>query len=97
MTKPPAIPGQLRMDKVRVIKRSLLCYNVSWVSLLPLLGIIPALVTLILYRRLTNEVGEEWNPARKYALWGSVLAQLGLLLSLSFWALLFASVLKLLV
>jgi hypothetical protein len=70
------------MDKVRVIERSLRCYRLSWLSLIPLLGIVPALISFALFRKAGNEAGEQWNPARPFALIGLLIALIGLLISL---------------
>lgn len=70
------------MDKIRVIKRSLRCFAFGWLSLFPILGIAPAMLAMILYKQVQDEVGKEWNPARKEVLLGWALAWCGLFLSL---------------
>jgi len=70
------------MDKVRIIERSLRCYRVSWFSLIPLFGIVPALMSFALFRKVGNETGEQWNPARPFAITGLVIALIGLFGSL---------------
>ena len=82
------------MDKVRIIKRSLLCYNLSFFSLLPWLGVIPGAWAILLFWQVTDEAGEQWNPARKYALRGFFVACAGLLLSSLVWLFSFALMLK---
>ncbi len=67
------------MDKVRVIKRSLYCYRLSWFALIPFLGVVPAIICLTLFRRIGNEAGEDWNPGRTFAVMGSRIAITGLL------------------
>jgi hypothetical protein len=69
------------MDKVRVIKRSLRCYNAAWFALVPVLGILPAVVAIAQYHKVRIEVGEAWNPAASYLRWGCVIAWCGLALS----------------
>jgi len=70
------------MDKVRVIKHSLYCYRLSWFALIPLLGVVPAIICLTWFRRVGNEAGEHWNPGRTFALMGRLIATAGLLGSL---------------
>jgi hypothetical protein len=70
------------MDKIRVIKRSLRCFNIGWFALFPFIGIVPALMAIMLSRKLKTEVGREWNPARKYVLWGYFMGWIGLGLTL---------------
>jgi len=66
------------MDKVRLIKRSVRCLLFGWLSLIPLLGLVPAFIALHLHRSVRREAGGEWNPAASYARWGYVLALLGI-------------------
>lgn len=70
------------MNKARVIERSLNAFTLGWFSLIPLIGIIPALLAIYWYRKSSDEAGMEWNPARTHALWGCVLALAGLAVSL---------------
>jgi len=70
------------MNKVRVIEWSLRCYRLSWLALVPLLGFVPALIALGLFRKIGKEAGEQWNPARLYALAGLFIAIIGLFLSM---------------
>ena len=69
------------MDKVYVIKGSLRCYALGWFALIPLLGIGPAAVAILIYKRVQRETGEEWNPARRQLYCGWILSWLGLLFS----------------
>ncbi len=70
------------MDRVRVIERSLSCYTMGWLSLVPLLGIFAAIRGIILYQRVRMEAGREWNPAGRYLMCGFVLTWLGNLFSI---------------
>ena len=70
------------MNKARVIERSLNVFTLGWFSLIPLLGVVPALLAIYWYRKSSDEAGMEWNPAGRYALCGCVLALAGLALSL---------------
>jgi hypothetical protein len=83
------------MDRVRVIERSLRCYTMGWLSLVPLLGIIAAIRGIILYQRVRMEAGREWNPAGRYLMCGFVLAWVGSLLSILTAGLLFVLLIKL--
>jgi len=69
------------MDRVRVINLSLRCFTLGWLSLIPFLGVLPALLGLSCYARARNEAGGEWNPAKAYLIWGCVLAWCGLAIS----------------
>ena len=69
------------MDRVRIINQSLRCFTLGWLSLIPLLGVPPALIGLSCYARSRDEAGDEWNPAKPYLIWGCVLAWCGLALS----------------
>jgi hypothetical protein len=71
------------MDRVFVIKGSLRCFTFGALSLLPVLGLVPAVLGIILYKRVQLEAGKEWNPARAYLLWGCFLCGLGVSLSTS--------------
>jgi hypothetical protein len=70
------------MDKVRVIERSLRCFVAGCLAMIPLLGIIPAVVAICLHHAVRNEVGHSWNPARAYLVWGCVFAWVGLSITL---------------
>lgn len=70
------------MDRARVIERSLQCFVIAWFSLVPLLGVAPAVMALRLHRRVRGETGANWNPAARYAGAGFALAWLGLALSM---------------
>jgi len=53
----------------------------GWLGLVPLLGIPVAAGAIIIGKRVEIEVGEQWNPAGRYLLWGCLLAWAGLALS----------------
>ncbi len=69
------------MNKVRVIERSVRCQALGWAGVLPVLGVIPAVIAIVLYPQATAEAGADWNPAESYARRGLVLAWTGLGLS----------------
>jgi hypothetical protein len=66
------------MDKVRVIERSLRCFVMGCLGMIPLLGIIPAVVAIGLYHNVRQEAELFWNPARGYLLCGYALAWAGI-------------------
>jgi hypothetical protein len=70
------------MDCLRLIERSLWCYRAGWLSLVPILGVIPAVVAIHLYCRVRVEVGKGWNPGGGYLLAGLLLSLLGICESL---------------
>ena len=45
--------------------------------MIPVLGIVPALIAVHLFHQVRNEVGAGWNPARAYAVGGCVLGCCG--------------------
>jgi hypothetical protein len=69
------------MDKVEVIQRSLRCFTLGLIGLLPGLGIPFAVVALALYLQVRREIGSHWNPAQKYLTWGLATALCGLFLT----------------
>ena len=69
------------MDQVRVIERSLRCFTAGWLGLIPLLGLVPATVAVMLFHQVRAEAGGHWNPAHAHLKWGYVLGWIGLLLS----------------
>lgn len=69
-------------DRIRLIERSLRCFVFGLLSLIPLLGLGPAILAIHLHFKVWSESGAEWNPGRRYAIAGFCLAWIGLLLSL---------------
>ena len=70
------------MDRVRIIERTLRCYHAGWWSLIPILGLAPAIMSFILYWQVRAETEDEWNPAAAYLRWGFFLSALGSAVSL---------------
>ena len=68
--------------RIRLIERSLRCFVFGWLSLLPLIGLGPALLAIWLYPKVWSESKEEWNPARRYLAAGFCLGWLGVLISI---------------
>ena len=69
------------MDQVSVIERSLRCFTAGLLGLIPLLGLVPATVAVILFHQVRAELEGQWNPAHAHLKWGCVLGWIGLLLS----------------
>ena len=69
------------MDQVRVIERSLRCCVAGCLGLIPVLGLLPALVAIVLHHQVQAEVKGGWNPARSHLAWGVSLAWCGVLLT----------------
>ena len=79
MTPPPFSPPS--MDRIEVIQRSLRCFTLGLIGILPLLGVPFALLALDNFRQVKRGLGTQWNPARTYLRWGLATAISGLLLS----------------
>jgi hypothetical protein len=62
------------MDRIEAIERSLRCFTLGLLGLIPLLGIPTALVARGEFRRVQRHYGRCWNPARKYLLCGAAFA-----------------------
>ena len=67
------------MNKVRLIKGSLFCYVLGWVSLIPIFGLIAGFIAIVEAKSL-REV-KEWNPARNYLIAAVWLSLLGIFIS----------------
>ena len=70
------------MNKVRVIEGSLRCFVAGCLSMIPLLGIFPAVVAIYSFHTVRREAGQSWNPARGYLQCGCFLAWCGLSMTL---------------
>ena len=69
------------MNKVRLIERSIRCQALGWSGVVPVLGVIPAVIAIVLYHRAAKEAGGYWNPAGPCARQGWMLSWIGLGLS----------------
>ena len=54
------------MNKVQVIERSLHCFFWGLLSLIPVLGLFAAVITLIRFFQISAGFREGWNPANRY-------------------------------
>jgi hypothetical protein len=69
------------VSRIDVINKSLRCFVLGLIGLVPVLGIPAGVLAITTFRRVTLHNGEGWNPARPYLIWGFCLGAGGLLLS----------------
>ena len=81
------------MDRIAAIRESLYAFACGLVGLLPVIGIVPAILALASWLRVRAKYGTEWNPASSYLNWGMRAALLGLLGSLLLFVSLIAALL----
>ena len=79
------------LTKVEMIERSLSCFRLGLVGLIPLIGVPFAVRSLQHAHRVKHGQGAVWNPAQRYLFWGALCARMGL------WPILILSVLWVLV
>ena len=70
------------MPKSEMIRRSMRCFALGWWSLVPLLGLIPAMLAFTDFRAVVLGMGRRWNAGRTRLLLGAWLAGLGILITL---------------
>ena len=68
-------------DKVRIIERSLRCFALGLVGILPGIGLPFAVVALGDCLFVLRHKRDEWNPAERYLQIGSLAATLGVMLT----------------
>ena len=66
------------LTKVEMIERSMRCFQLGLLGLLPVIGIPMAVRALRLHYRVKHSQTGEWNPAQRYLRWGGICARLGL-------------------
>lgn len=66
------------LTKVEMIERSLSCFHLGLLGLLPVIGLPMAFVSLIHYHRVKSSQTGDWNPAHRYLRWGGICARLGI-------------------
>ncbi|HEY1169924.1 MAG TPA: hypothetical protein VGH19_01025 [Verrucomicrobiae bacterium] len=76
------MPGNPASDKIHLIEGSLACYARGWLSLIPLLGFLPAFLVLMEYKELKAMSRQQWNAAYNYLRTGFVLSLIGVFLNL---------------
>jgi hypothetical protein len=64
----------IRTDRSRLIQRSSRCFYFGMVGLIPLVGIVPAVLAIRLHHRVAHDTGEIWKPDLIFAAWGIALA-----------------------
>lgn len=69
------------MDRISVIRKSVRVFGMGWLSLIPVLGLVPALYVSVCVQQIRKVHGNEWNPAGQYLRAGTVLARMGFLIS----------------
>jgi hypothetical protein len=69
------------MDRIAAIRASLRGFVCGLFGLLPVLGLVPAIISLRCWWRVQIYY-QDWNPARRYLNWGALLSALGLLITL---------------
>jgi hypothetical protein len=69
------------MPKSEMIRRSMRCHTLGWCSLIPIAGVIPAMLAFVDFRAVVVRKGRNWNAARTRLLLGAWLAGLGLAFS----------------
>jgi hypothetical protein len=67
------------LTKIEMIERSIRCFDLGLLGLLPVIGIPMAVMSLVQYRRVKLGRGAMWNPAQRYLFWGGQCALVGLL------------------
>ena len=70
------------MDRVEIIERTLRCYHAGWWSLVPILGLVPAIIAFYTFGSIRAATKHEWNPAAAQLRIGFILAIIGSALSL---------------
>ena len=80
------------MDRIELIKKSIRCFVLGLLSLLPILGLPMSVRALVIGHSVTRRQGWEWNPAQRYLLWGRALAWLGGFISLVLFALILSAI-----
>jgi hypothetical protein len=70
--------SQPPLTKIEMIERSMRCYVLGLLGLLPIIGVPMAVMSLNHYQRVKQGQGAMWNPAQRYLFWGCLCARLGL-------------------
>ena len=66
------------MPRIIVMELSLKAFGYGLLSLLPVIGLLPAVCALSAWVRIRLRYRDEWNPAADYLSWGASLAVVGL-------------------
>lgn len=65
------------MERIAIIRQSMFAFLCGVVGVLPVIGFLPAMVSLICWRRVLNRSRGQWNPAAGYLHAGALLALCG--------------------
>ena len=68
-------------DKISIIQRSLRCCRYGYLSLIPLIGIVMAILAFQDFGFVRRTCGLAWNPAKARVKLGITLAVIGLIIS----------------
>ncbi|HZM01975.1 MAG TPA: hypothetical protein VFC44_03040 [Candidatus Saccharimonadales bacterium] len=66
-----------QIGKVEMIERSMRCFFLGLLGLVPVVGLPMAAMALHNYRRVALGQGALWNPAQRYLVLGGICARLG--------------------
>jgi hypothetical protein len=66
------------LTKIEMIERSMKCFDLGLLGLIPVIGIPMAVMSMVQYRRVKLGQGAMWNPAQRYLFWGGQCAFVGL-------------------
>lgn len=70
------------MTKSQMLRASLRCHALGWWGLIPIVGLVPAMLAFAEFRSVVLGKGNQWNAARRHLLLGTWLATAGVLLTL---------------
>ena len=70
------------MPKSEMLRRSMRCFVLGWWSLVPMFGVVPAMLALVDFRAVVLRKGRRWNAARIRLTAGALLAGIGLMVSI---------------
>src|SRR5271157_1933862 len=70
------------MDRPTAIRQSLTAFGCGLAAMIPILGMIPAVLALFCWGRISLRYKDDWNPAAAYLSVGAFFGSLGFLLSL---------------
>jgi hypothetical protein len=74
-------PDEMIRRRIEAIEQSLRAFVFGIISVIPIIGIVPAINTLWISNRVRSRLGKNWNPASAYLKWGVGLSLVGLTVS----------------
>jgi hypothetical protein len=66
------------MDRITIIQKSMVVFVCGIIGVLPVIGLLPAILAVIGWVRVRKNINAEWNPASLYLRLGALLASIGL-------------------